>query len=283
MEDSNSQNNLQKYSRIKIGDYTLGDVQKSILSIMVVFDSFCRKHKINYILDGGSMLGAVRHNGFIPWDDDMDVAMLRKDYKRFAKFWRKEHNPNYEFYTTLNCKIWPYNFGKVKKNNTVYSEDFLSDLPIHQGVWIDVFPLDKTCRPFFKLQCKLSRLWQGVRWTKSGIKECNCFQPKHKKVLKLLSLFPYWMINLNQELAIRFLNVLPLRKVSKLCHPGKGKIPHSVSYYKDIIEWPFEKYRFLIPKNYSIWLGERYNDPMKLPNEEDRKPAHTGNNKIIIL
>lgn len=284
MQENTLQNpELQKYKNIKIGEYSLGDVQESILSIMVVFDRFCREHNINYILDGGSMLGAIRHRGFIPWDDDMDVAMLRKDYKKFIKLWNKKHDPGYEFYSTKTCKIWPFNFGKVKKNNTIYSEDYLGNLPIHQGIWVDVFPLDKTCKPFFKVQCTLSRIWQGVRWTKSGIKECDCFRPRHIKILKLLSFLPYWFINLNQEISIRFLNILPLKNVSKLCHPGKGKVPHSKKYYEDIIECDFENHRFFIPKEYSVWLNERYSNPMKLPNENDRRPSHTGSNKKIIL
>ena len=259
-----------------MGEYRLIDVQRAILLIMIEFDKICRKIGVKYILDGGSLLGAVRHNGFIPWDDDMDVAMLRSDYQKLIRYIKKNSQIEYEFCSTSSCKIWPYNFGKFIKNNTIYEETFLKNLPINHGLWIDVFPMDNTFKCTYKIQSKLSRFWQDVRWTKNGISECNCFKPKHKKLLRMLSHLPFWFINLNSELSIRLFNFLPCRNVCKLCHPGKGKVPHAKYYYNNIIEHSFCGKMFYIPKDYNNWLNIRYKNPMELPKKEDRVPSHFG-------
>lgn len=271
-----SENELKSIRNIPIGEYTLREVQMSILTIMVELDRICRKYKIKYVLDGGSMLGAIRHGGFIPWDDDMDVAMLRKDYKKFCKVCKKELNSNFTLESTKTNPRYPYNFAKLKKNGTIYQESFLNNIPIHNGLWVDIFPLDNTNNAFFKLQCKLSRFWQDVRWTKNKIPDCDCFHPRHKRVLKLFSILPFKLINFNQEISIRFLNLFRTKNVSKLCHPGKGKTPHSRKFYANIIDYRFEDSFFYVPNDYDEWLRIRYKDYKSLPKIEDRHPTHSG-------
>ena len=263
-----------KTNNFLIGQYNIQDVQKTLLEILREFDRVCDKYHINYVLDGGTMLGAVRHHGFIPWDDDVDVAMLRKDYKKFLRAWSKEHTKcTFESFKTN--KYWPYNFGKFFKDGTIYEEKHTSKLNINHGLFIDVFPLDKTNMFFYNFQSKLSRFWQDVRWTKEKI-SADFFQPKHKKLLKFFSILPFWLINLNADISIRFLNIFPLKKVAKLCHPGKGKEPHSKSFYKKTIKHDFCDYAFPIPAEYMDWLKIRYKNPLELPPEKDRHPNHFG-------
>ena len=264
----------EPYSSILIGGYKLIDVQRSIFSILVEFDRICKKHNIKYILDGGTLLGAIRHSGFIPWDDDADVAMLRSEYNKFCKVCKKELDSRFFLETKKVNKKYPYAFAKLRLNGTIYKENFLNNLDVHNGIWIDIFPIDKTSKLTFRLQTKLSLIWRSIRWKKT--KEISCTS-KHDRLFKFISLItPYWLINSCEDFSIRFLNIFPLKKVSKLCHPGPGKSVESIDYYKKLTTHKFWGNDFFVPLNYDEWLRQRYKNPYVLPNEEKRMPAHSG-------
>ena len=102
---------------------TLKEHQAILLELLIEFDRVCQKHNIKYILFAGSALGAVRHQGFIPWDDDLDVALLREDYERLMKLDPDEWNKTYY----MQCEYsdhWPIHFSKLRKNNTTCLEKY---------------------------------------------------------------------------------------------------------------------------------------------------------------
>ncbi|NMP23942.1 LicD family protein [Sulfobacillus harzensis] len=117
-------------------------VQIKELEILLAVDRVCRKHHITYYLIGGSALGAVRHNGFIPWDDDIDLGMPRNDYERFLNLGTRELGEKYYVQTYRSQPNFPFTWAKVNLNNTTFIETALQNLKIHHGVFIDVFPLD---------------------------------------------------------------------------------------------------------------------------------------------
>lgn len=265
---------VEPYSSINIGNYLLIDIQLSIYKILLEFDRICRKYHIKYILDGGTLLGAIRHFGFIPWDDDADIAMLRKDYNKFCKVCKKELNEGFYLETKAVNKKYPYSFAKLRLNGTIYKESFLNDLKIHPGIWIDIFPIDKTTKSAFGIQCKFSLMWRSIRWHKT--KEITC-DSKHEKLFNFMSaIFPYWFININEELSIRLLNIFPIKTVSKLCHPGPGKKIEKISFYDCLVDHLFWGHNFLVPKDYNLWLKQRYKNPFELPKESNRVPSHSG-------
>lgn len=265
---------VEPYSSIHIGDYLLIDIQTSIFKIMLEFERICRKYQIKYILDGGTMLGAIRHSGFIPWDDDADFAMLRKDYNKFCKVCKKELGADFYLETKGVNKKYPYAFAKLRLNGTVYKETFLNNLNVHPGIWIDIFPIDKTSKLTFKIQSKLSLIWRSIRWHKT--KEIIC-DSKHRQLLNFLAfIFPYWFININEELCIRLLNIFPIKTVSKLCHPGPGKKIEDISFYKYVVKHLFWGHSFFVPIDYNLWLEQRYKNPFKLPQVSKRVPSHSG-------
>lgn len=125
----------------------LRQLQLCELEILNEFVRICEKYGLRYYLVGGTLLGAVRHQGFIPWDDDIDVAMLRTDYERFADICRYELGEKY-FYQ--NVKTDPYYFltyAKLRKNNTEFYEERFCNAKFHKGIFIDIIPLDVCPRP----------------------------------------------------------------------------------------------------------------------------------------
>lgn len=117
--------------------------QSVLYELLKVVDSICRKHDISYMLFAGSALGAVRHKGFIPWDDDLDVVMLRPDYERFLEVAEKELDHENYFLQKEHSDHWPMFFSKLRKNNTTCLERYIPKDPLlHQGIYIDIFPCD---------------------------------------------------------------------------------------------------------------------------------------------
>ena len=102
----------------------------------------CDENKLNYFLIGGTLLGAVRHKGFIPWDDDLDIAMPRKDYDKFLNIAKKQINNNYILeYNKTNRKYW-LPFAKVRLKNTLYVENTIKNYETNKEIWVDIFPID---------------------------------------------------------------------------------------------------------------------------------------------
>ena len=118
-------------------------IQKVDLLLLKEFDRICRKLDIGYFICGGSMLGYVRHGGFIPWDDDIDVGMLRADYDRFLKEAGKELDTDRFFLQTRQSDPQiPYLFSKIRMNNTEYITEYNENRDFHKGICLDLFPFD---------------------------------------------------------------------------------------------------------------------------------------------
>ncbi len=116
-------------------------VQQALLVMMDDFDRLCRKHSLTYFLCGGSALGAQRHQGFIPWDDDLDLAMPRADYDRLAELITQEYSDRYWVQTIHNNALYDLPFLKMRKKGTRFLEVFEPD-PEHAGIFLDVFPVE---------------------------------------------------------------------------------------------------------------------------------------------
>lgn len=122
---------------------TLQQHQMVLYELLQVFDAVCKKHNIQYMLFAGSALGMVRHGGFIPWDDDLDVVMLRPEYERFLAVAASELDGEKYFLQKEFSDHWPMFFSKLRKNNTAFLERYIpKDPETHQGVYIDIFPCD---------------------------------------------------------------------------------------------------------------------------------------------
>ena len=124
--------------------HRLHQVQVDILDEIV---RICKKHGLQYFLIGGTLLGAVRHKGFIPWDDDLDIGMLRDDYERFLELCETELDDAYLLDCYKTNPKYSLPFAKIRRKGTVYEEEALSQIEgIPKGIWVDIFPLDNVRR-----------------------------------------------------------------------------------------------------------------------------------------
>ena len=121
--------------------------QALLLEMLKDFDAVCRKHKIRYQLFAGTALGAARHQGFIPWDDDVDVILTRAEYERFFREAAGDFDPERYYVQQEHGPHWPMQFSKLRRNHTACIEKYHpKDMAIHQGVYLDIFPCDSSQR-----------------------------------------------------------------------------------------------------------------------------------------
>lgn len=257
------------------------DFQKAhdhLLDILIQVDEIAWKNHIHYVLDAGTLLGAVRHGGFIPWDDDLDIALTRRDFKKLKKACQNELGSNYFWQDKFSDKNFPLDIAKVRRSNTNYVEKRWDGLSIHHGIYIDIFPMDKTIPLFHGVQGGWLRFWQRVRARKLGL--APYANSRLEKVLSssvsvfLMKLIPNLLLKWLIEISIRALNFLPLRFVNKLSHWGLNRPIYPMSLFMDSIDGDFEGHKFPIPRNYDLYLRQRYGNYLEMPSKEQRKPSH---------
>lgn len=130
----------------------LEKVHNVLLEMIDEVDRICRKHNINYFLEGGTALGAIRHGGFIPWDDDVDLGMLRSDYNRFIEVCKSDLDDNYVLQSIENEPLYTNFHIKIRKLNTIYPQSYNKNYK-YKGIQLDIFPFDNL--PDNKLVAKI--------------------------------------------------------------------------------------------------------------------------------
>lgn len=128
--------------------------QLRMLDILKAVDRVCRAHDIPYWLSSGTLLGAVRHGGFIPWDDDLDIELLREDYLRLLPLLRKELPEQFMVHDKECDKDYPYLYAKVRDKYSGIEEDYIFKTQ-HTGCFIDIFPLERSPYPLFRIANRL--------------------------------------------------------------------------------------------------------------------------------
>ena len=252
----------------------LRKVQLNELEILKEVDRICKKNNIRYYLVGGTLLGAIRHDGFIPWDDDIDIAMPREDYDKFCKLCDKELNEEMYLHGLTTDKNYWLPFSKIRLKNTEYIEENISNLNLKTGIYIDIFPFDyakkevyflKTVRTFF------------IKKISAVIRFKNGFKPTHTKgkvitaILKpissyRLSLIRDWLMkreNKHKNQCSYYVNY------GSNYNTNKQTIP--INCYEPSNKHIFEGIKFVIPNNYDYVLKRIYgNKYMQLPPKEKR-------------
>ncbi|MBO5339804.1 MAG: LicD family protein [Oscillospiraceae bacterium] len=254
-------------SKYTVCGYDMDLLHARMLEIATEVDRICREQGFKCSLYGGSVIGAVRHKGFIPWDHDIDMCMPRRDYDRFVRYMRKHPNEKIFFSNYTSEPRYPNSWGKVRLNGTVFLERELASLTeLHKGVFIDLHPIDNVVPGLLKLQVKLAVFWSCVGKVKSGIYTGSAGK---RRIYKLFSWLPYGVINVMRGGAMKVFKWLPTKYVYKVAHPNNGIYPIPRCTFEDLMEQPFEDRTFFIPKDYDEFLTKRYGDYMQFPPESE--------------
>ena len=250
--------------------HNIEDVQNKMLEILIEVDKVCKKHGIKYVLDSGTLLGAIRHKGFIPWDDDIDITMLREDYDKFVKVANSELSSPFYFEDSTMNKHFPNIFGKCFNMETLYLEKQTKHLKCPHGIWLDIFPCDNVIIEKKRKQCRFVASINMVRCIKQKTEK---FAPRHILYLPLLILPIKWLNKL-AERQMRKYNKKQLDYVCPICQSGVSKPAFKRTMFTDTIDVDFCGYKFPVPREYDEYLKGYYKNPMELPPEEKRKPGH---------
>lgn len=242
--------------------------QQALLILLQEFDRVCKKLDIPYVLFAGTLLGAVRHHGFIPWDDDLDIVMLRQDYDRFLREAEQHLDTERFFLQKEFTQHWPMFFSKLRLNNTTCLEKYHPrDPETHQGVYMDIFPCDNAADTHFKR--KLQFYASKVVIAKSLYRRGYDTGSKKKKLFMALC---------------RLLPAAPFLYLAKQ-GSGDSEFVHTFfggasaygtnvyvrQWFTRRIELPFETGAFPVPEAFDPLLRQLYQDYMVLPPEEQRK------------
>lgn len=255
---------------------TLRKVQLKELEILLEVKRICDKHQIRYQLYGGTLLGAIRHKGFIPWDDDIDITMLREDYERFLAVAPGEIREGYYVESARSNPDYVYSFCKVKANGTTYIEQCTSHLDIHPGIWIDIFPLDNIPEIDYEVLDRRDlriRRWQTAVDYNAGVITLN--KPTSALYFKLLGILNRHKLMHKKECVMQEANS-PNGKyvVDYYSLYGYRKAIFPMSTYTDLIDVEFEGHMFPVVRDYHGVLTQTFGDYMQLPPEEKRVSEH---------
>lgn len=255
-------------SKYTVCGYDMDILHKRMLDIAVEVDRICRENGWKCSLYGGSVIGAVRHNGFIPWDHDIDMAMPRKDYDEFVRYMLNHTNDKIFFSNYKSEKRYPNNWGKVRLEGTIFQEKELAPLKeLHNGVFIDLHPIDNIIPALLAFQVRLTAFWMCVGKMKSGLYQTDSFI---KKVVYIpFSWLPYRAINFFRDFTMKWFKPFNTKYVYKVAHPNNGVYPIPRNTFEDLIEHQFEDKMFFIPRNYDEFLTKRYGNYMQIPPESD--------------
>ena len=242
------------------------------------FKNICKKYNLTYFLVFGTLLGSVRHKGFIPWDDDIDVAMPTKDYLKFIEVSQSEFRNKY-FLQTYNTDVeFHYSFAKIRKNNTTMLEPTFKNCHIHHGIWIDIFPVisinnhyEYKFKKFIINLCNYLTMDNFYASNKSEYDKILGSVGKH--YLKVLYKTPKnWRLLVKNILINLFIFHAP-NKTKKYCATLQAHLdkPCNSEWYNNYELLEFEGELFSVPSEYSNILKDIYGDYMKLPPIDQRK------------
>ena len=241
--------------------------QLELLEILKVLDGICKEHNIEWWLSSGTLLGAARHQGFIPWDDDIDIVMLRKDFKRFDKIMRNYQSEEYVYHSMSTDVDYVYLFSKFRKRQGDAGEEHRrSKFYKYKGPFVDIFCIEKTnyfaARASSIIYNNLQHLTSYVRW--SWLR---------RPLILLVNLLCLGII-------------VPLLRLVGLINPsgeyhytlglGWGRHKFYMEHTFPLGRATFEGVEFPVPKDMDAYLRQVYGDWRKLPTDEQiRKAIHS--------
>lgn len=241
--------------------------QRALFSLLQEFDRVCKKLDIPYVLFAGTMLGAVRHQGFIPWDDDLDVMMLRKDYDRFLVEADSVLDHEKFFLQGEFSSHWPMFFSKLRLNHTTCLEKYHpKDSQTHQGIYMDIFPCDNALKSHFgrKIQFLASKVVIAKSLYRRGYETDSRKKKLFLALCRLLPQRPFaWIAGRGREDSFVVHSFFAAAS-------GFDKNVFPRAYFTDTVRMPFEDGSYPVSRHYDALLKQLYGDYMVLPPEDQR-------------
>jgi lipopolysaccharide cholinephosphotransferase len=260
-----------------MNDIELKKLHFKILEIATYFDEFCKDNEIDYYLMGGSALGAMRHKGFIPWDDDYDVFMDSKNYDKFLKIVDQKLDKSKFYFQKEDTDEWPLFFSKIRINDTTFIEEDLKDIQMHHGVYIDIMCLNNTSESIFIrfIQYLSARALSSSVLAKRGYKTNS----KLKKLFLFIS--KYFVKGFIKKLLLKIVRGLNDKETNLVGH-FFGRAPFFKTSFKKsylgiqrYVE--FENTKLPVAQNVEEYLAVRFGENyMQLPSEAVKMqyPSH---------
>jgi len=256
-------------------EISVDETKLIMVRILESIDKCCRENNIKYSLCWGTMIGAVRHHGFIPWDDDIDIMMPREDYNRFLKVY---NDSRYGVYSPRNNKNCVQIITKIyDKRTSVYFHNHPKSI---FGIWISIFPYDNV--PDENLnKWKLKRtFWMSLYHFKTArFLTTDSFLMRTTKALTKAIVFPFssfWLYEKLEKCLTEF-NDIQTKRVCIWTGVGRTKttfIIFNKEWFDECMDIDFENQKTRIIKGYDQFLRFRYGDYMKFPPEQERIPKH---------
>ena len=260
--------------------YNVKRLREVELDLLKHFIEICNNNNLTYYALGGTVLGAIRHNGFIPWDDDIDVGMPRKDYEKFAKIASKQLPSNIFFQTRKTDPEYYLNFGKLRNSNTTFVETAVKSRNINHGIFIDIFPLEYYPeKKKDQIIVDIKNLMMRFRFKNELDKSISSRVPIIKKTVNfILSKFMVCVFpSLNSAYNYRNRLYMSTKKSSIWANYGGSwgkKEIMPARWYGKGVKKEFEGLSITVPEKYDLWLRHMYGDYMILPPVEKRISHH---------
>lgn len=257
----------------QITDSELKEIRKIQKELISEVDRICKKCDIHYNMVGGTMLGAIRHGGYIPWDDDADIGFLRNEYEKFRKVCETELDTERFYMQDLrDTEGYRWGYGKLRRKNTEFIRLNQEFMPYEQGISIDLMPFDNVPDNILlrKIHFGACFLIRKILWSEVGVKsEKNKFI---KLIYALLHRIPLQQVVKMYEKMVCANRKHKTKLVRILTFPiPKGIYGYKREWYTKLEEYDFEEMKLPGAKDYDGYLKVKYGDYMKLPPVQKRK------------
>lgn len=255
----------------------IDELKKIQLDVLLHLDAFCKENNIQYFLCGGTLIGAIRHNGFIPWDDDIDVMMTRENYDKFAKLYSIKDKSEYKYFSCDIDKNYPYTFAKLSNENTMMKE--YSNCEYDMGVNIDIFPVEYVSDNKKEQQKVVDNCQRYINMMNLKRVKISSTRNLVKNIVLLLSQFCLSFISTSKLVHL----VDNIAKKSSLTRTNtmavlvwgyKMRELQPASNLESQIMHKFEDLEFPIPIGYDDYLRRLYGDYMQLPPADKQVTHH---------